>query len=62
MAVIVKKKPGQSDQKLISDFRRQVRRAGVKEKAEESSRYIKPSQQRRREEKEQERKAKRRGR
>jgi len=58
MTIIVKKKPGQSDQQLVSDFRKITRRAGIVDEVKDNKRYLKPSARRRKDRKEKERKMK----
>ena len=58
MTIIVKKKPGQSDQQLVSDFRKITRYAGIVDEVKDNKRYLKPSAQRRKDKKERERKMK----
>lgn len=55
MAVVVKKKPGESSDQLISSFRRQT--ADIVVNLKKRARYTKPSQQRREERKQKEREA-----
>ena len=49
--VLVKKTKNKSVQKMISEFKRKVRDAGIKEELEERRYYTKPSQLRREREK-----------
>lgn len=49
--VVVKKKKGESDDKLISRFRKKVIDAGILYEARENERYEKPSQKRQKEKK-----------
>ncbi len=56
MAVVVRKKPGESSDQLISSFRRQT--ADIVINVKKHARYTKPSQQRREEKKQKEREAK----
>ena len=49
--VIVKKTKNKSVQKMIAEFKRKVRDAGIKEELEERRYYTKPSQLRREREK-----------
>jgi len=56
MAVVVKKKPGESSDQLISSFRRKT--ADIVVDVKKRARYTKPSQQKREEKKQKEREAK----
>jgi|11BtaG_2_1085332.scaffolds.fasta_scaffold10039_5 ribosomal protein S21 len=49
--VIVKKTKNKTVQKMITEFKKKVREAGIKEELEERSFYTKPSQLRREREK-----------
>ncbi|MDD3531918.1 MAG: 30S ribosomal protein S21 [Candidatus Shapirobacteria bacterium] len=55
MAVVVKKKPGESGDQLISSFRRKT--ADIIVNVKKRARYTKPSQQKREEKKQKEREA-----
>lgn len=44
MPVIVRKKPGQSDDKLIADFRKKILEHGILDEIKEKDRYKKPSE------------------
>jgi len=48
MAIIVKKKPGESDDQLISSFRRQIMAENLVINLKEKQRYEKPSARRHR--------------
>ncbi len=48
MAIIVKKKPGESDDQLISSFRRQIMAENLVINLKEKQRYEKPSTRRHR--------------
>ncbi|MGI6278790.1 MAG: 30S ribosomal protein S21 [Patescibacteria group bacterium] len=56
MAVVVKKKPGESSDQLISSFRRKT--ADIVVSVKKRARYTKPSQKKREEKKQKEREAK----
>jgi ribosomal protein S21 len=56
MAVVVKKKPGESSDQLISSFRRKT--ADIVVNVKKRARYTKPSQKKREEKKQKEREAK----
>jgi ribosomal protein S21 len=55
MAVVVKQKPGESSDQLISSFRRKT--ADIVINVKKRARYTKPSQQKREEKKQKEREA-----
>ncbi|MFC1790555.1 30S ribosomal protein S21 [Patescibacteria group bacterium] len=44
MAIIIKKDPGESEDKLISKFRRKVQQEKILTEAKDRSRFKKPSQ------------------
>ncbi|MDD3679450.1 MAG: hypothetical protein PHX72_01135 [Candidatus Shapirobacteria bacterium] len=56
MAVVVKKRPGESNDQLISSFRRKT--ADIVVNVKKRARYTKPSQKQREEKKQKEREAK----
>lgn len=46
MTTIVKKEPGESDEKLIAKFRKKVLESGILLELKRRERYIKPSRER----------------
>lgn len=45
MAIIIRKKPGETDEKLISAFKKKILYEKVVEEAKERAFYVKPSRQ-----------------
>ena len=44
MPTVVRKKPGQSDDRLIADFRKKILETGLMDEIKEKDRYRKPSE------------------